>query len=100
MLGDEPALVVSTQDLCWQDTATCLVDVRAFERARAAAVAAAADDDKAERLLVHASRAVAEYRGELLPGVYDDWVLRGPRRARAAVHRPVRPARRGPGAPR
>jgi hypothetical protein len=24
---------------------------------------------------VHASRALTEYRGELLPGVYEDWVL-------------------------
>ena len=25
--------------------------------------------------LVHAARAIAEYRGDLLPGVYDDWVF-------------------------
>src|SRR5262249_53687450 len=30
------------------------------------------DDD---RVLAHAARAIAEYRGDLLPGVYDDWVL-------------------------
>jgi hypothetical protein len=34
---------------------------------------AAADDD--DGVLVHAARAIAEYRGDLLPGVYDDWVL-------------------------
>lgn len=74
VLGDEPPLVVTTQDLCWQDTATCRVDVRVFDRERAAAVTAAADDDT-ERVLLHASRARTEYRGDLLPGVYEDWVL-------------------------
>ncbi|HEY2523065.1 MAG TPA: AAA family ATPase [Streptosporangiaceae bacterium] len=74
VLADEPSLVVTAQDLCWQDTATCRVDVRVFEHERAAAVAAAADDDS-EQVLAHASRAVGEYRGDLLPGVYEDWVL-------------------------
>jgi DNA-binding SARP family transcriptional activator len=74
VLGDDPSLVVTAQDLCWQDTATCRVDVRVFDRERAAAVTAAADDDT-ERVLVHASRALTDYRGELLPGVYEDWVL-------------------------
>src|SRR5262245_29552312 len=74
VLGDEPSLVVTTQDLCWQDTPTCRVDVRVFDRERAAAAAAAAGDDS-ERVLVHASRALTEYRGDLLPGVYEEWVL-------------------------
>jgi DNA-binding SARP family transcriptional activator len=82
VLGDEPSLVVTTQDLCWQDTATCRVDVRVFDRERAAAVTAAADDDT-ERVLLHASRALTEYRGDLLPGVYEDWVLP----ARAEIER-------------
>ena len=82
MLGDEPSLVVTTQDLCWQDTATCRVDVRVFDRERTAAVTAAADDDT-ERVLLHASRALTEYRGDLLPGVYEDWVLQ----ARAEIER-------------
>ena len=82
VLGDDPSLVVTAQDLCWQDSATCRVDVRVFDRERAAAVTAAADDDT-ERVLVHASRALTEYRGELLPGVYEDWVLQ----ARAEIER-------------
>ena len=73
-LAGEPSLVVTSQDLCWQDTATCRVDVRVFDRERAAAVAAAADNDS-EQTLAHAARAVAEYRGDLLPGVYEDWAL-------------------------
>jgi DNA-binding SARP family transcriptional activator len=74
VLAGEPSLVVTSQDLCWQDTATCRVDVRVFDRERAAAVAAAADND-GEQTLAHAAHAVAEYRGDLPPGVYEDWVL-------------------------
>ena len=74
ILGDEPALIVTSRDLCWCDTQTCRVDVRTFiiEREAARAAAAAADDDG---VLLHATRALAEYRGDLLPGLYEDWVL-------------------------
>ena len=40
---------------------------------QAALAAAAADDD--EGVLAHAAAAVARYKGDLLPGVYDDWLL-------------------------
>ena len=74
LLDDEPSLVVTSTDLCWRDTGTCQVDLRVFDIERGAALAAAAvgDDDG---VLVHAGQAIAEYRGDLLPGVYDDWVL-------------------------
>src|SRR5215469_14878397 len=74
VLGDEPALEVTSTDLCWRDTETCRVDLRVFAVEREAALAAAAGDDD-EGVLEHAARAIAEYRGDLLPGVYDDWVL-------------------------
>jgi tetratricopeptide (TPR) repeat protein len=74
VLGDEPSLVVTSRDLCWRDTKTCRVDVRIFDIERKAALAAAAADD-GDRVLVHASTAIAEYRGDFLPGVYDDWLL-------------------------
>src|SRR5215471_10125864 len=73
VLGDEPSLVVTSRDLCWRDTDTCRVDVRVFDTERAAALAAAADDDDA--ILRHAGAAIAAYRGDLLPGVYEDWLL-------------------------
>ena len=73
ILGDEPSLVVTPRDLCWHDTKTCRVDVRVFDGERKAALAAAAGDD--DEMLRHASAAIAAYRGELLPGVYDDWLL-------------------------
>ena len=43
--------------------------------------AAAAGDDKG--VLVHAAAAVAQYKGDLLPGLYDDWLLD----ARSALER-------------
>src|SRR5712691_12892335 len=74
VLGDEPSLVVTSRDLCWRDTDTCRVDVRIFDIERKAALAAAAADDSGG-VLVHAAAAIAEYRGDLLPGVYEDWLL-------------------------
>ena len=74
VLGDDPSLVVTSRDLCWRDTDTCRVDVRIFDIERKAALAAAAADDSGG-VLVHAAAAIAEYRGDLLPGVYEDWLL-------------------------
>jgi DNA-binding SARP family transcriptional activator len=74
VLGDEPSLLVTPVDLCWRDTETCRVDLRVFSFEREAALmAAAASDD--EGVLAHAAAALAEYRGDLLPGGYEDWLL-------------------------
>ena len=70
-LGDEPVLVVKARDLCWSDSVTCDVDVRAFDTHYVAAMAA--DDDADAR--AHASAAIARYRGELMPGSYEDWLV-------------------------
>ncbi|GEL25107.1 SARP family transcriptional regulator [Pseudonocardia sulfidoxydans NBRC 16205] len=74
MLGDDPALVVTARDLCWTDSPTCRADVRSFALVRAAARAAAAAGDE-EQQLARAGAAVACYRGEFMPGGFDDWVL-------------------------
>ncbi len=74
VLGGEPSLVVTSTDLCWRDTETCRVDARVFHIERMAALAAAGAGDP-EGILTHAGRAIAEYGGDLLPGVYDDWLL-------------------------
>src|SRR5499433_1249715 len=66
VLGDEPSLVVTPVDLCWRDTGTCRVDLRIFDIERRAALAATAGGDD-ERVLAHAAKAIAEYRGDLLP---------------------------------
>jgi DNA-binding SARP family transcriptional activator/tetratricopeptide (TPR) repeat protein len=73
VLGDDCSPAVTPTDLRWRDTETCRVDLRAFgiERAAALAAVAAGDDEGA---VAHATRAMAEYRGDLLPGVYDDWL--------------------------
>ena len=47
--------------------------MRVFDSGRKAALAAAAGDD--DGIPRHASAAIAAYRGELLPGVYEDWLL-------------------------
>ena len=74
VLGDEPSLVVTSRDLCWRDTQACQVDVRVFDIERKAALAAAAAGDD-DGTLLHSAAAIAAYRGELLPGVYEDWLL-------------------------
>ena len=74
VLGAEPSLLVTSRDLCWRDTETCRVDARIFDLERRAALAAAAADDD-EGVLGHATAAMAQYRGDFLPGVYEDWLL-------------------------
>ena len=74
LLGDDPSLVVTSRELCWRDAKTVSVDVRVFDAARRAALAAAAEDDD-PGLIRHTTAALAAYRGELLPGGYDDWLL-------------------------
>src|ERR1035441_396265 len=71
VFGNEPSLVVTSRDLRWRDTETCRVDMRVFDVERKAALAAAANDD-GEGVLVHAARAIAQYRGDLLPWPHED----------------------------
>ena len=51
--------------------------MRAFDTHHAAATAADDENDA----LAEAKAAIALYRGELMPGNYDDWVVDFPRRA-------------------
>jgi DNA-binding SARP family transcriptional activator len=73
-LGDESSLVVTPAELCWRDSETCRVDVRTFATEYRSALAAAAHGDS-ERALGHATTATSLYRGALLPGGYEDWLL-------------------------
>ncbi|HEY4418984.1 MAG TPA: BTAD domain-containing putative transcriptional regulator, partial [Pseudonocardia sp.] len=73
LLGDPP-LVVTSRDLCWEDTPACRVDVRTFDTERRAGLAAVAADDT-QAVITHAGAAITCYRGDLLPGVYDVWLL-------------------------
>ena len=74
VLGGERSLIVTSRDLCWRDTQTCRVDVRVFHSERKATLAAAAAGDDGG-VLAHGAAAIAQYRGDLLPGSYDDWLL-------------------------
>ncbi len=74
VIGDDPSLVVTPRDLCWRDSDTCRVDLRVFNTERTAALAAAAGGD-AVAALAHGEAAIGQYRGEFLPGSYDDWLL-------------------------
>ena len=74
VLGDEPSLVVTSRDLCWQDSATCRVDLRTFDIERKAALSAAESGDSAG-ILAHAAEAISQYQGDFLPGNYDDWLI-------------------------
>ena len=79
VLGEEPSLVVESNALTWCDCPTCRVDVRVFERECQQASRAKTSGD-IEAFLLHAGAAIGEYRGDLMPGSYADWVLeqRGP----------------------
>ena len=73
-LAGEPCLVVTARDLCWRDAGAVRVDLREFaSAARAARTAGAAGD--LDAAAAHADAALAAYRGDLLPGAYDEWVL-------------------------
>ena len=70
-LGDEPCLEVTAKDLCWRTP-----------RPRGSTCAPSRSNggprwrpDDAESALRHAEAALAEYGGDLLPGLYDDWLL-------------------------
>jgi DNA-binding SARP family transcriptional activator len=73
-LADAPSLLVTAKDLHWRDVESVVVDVRIFEVESAAALAAHQERDP-DAALRHAEVALAQYRGDLLPGLYDDWVL-------------------------
>ena len=72
-VDDDESLLVTGTDLTWRDRDTCRVDLRDFHRARERALAVAPGDP--ERTLEHGQAALEAFRGELLPGLYDDWTV-------------------------
>src|SRR5262245_62030030 len=69
----------TVKDVRWVDVSACQADVRVFETERMAALAAAESGDD-HAVIDRGGAAIAQYSGDLLPGVYDDWV--GEARAR------------------
>ena len=74
LLDDDPSLVVEATTLMWRESPTCRVDVCVFRREWELALQALRGDDD-HGMLEHGASAVAEYHGDLLPGMFDDWVL-------------------------
>jgi DNA-binding SARP family transcriptional activator/tetratricopeptide (TPR) repeat protein len=74
LLGEDPSLVVEPATLMWREWPTSRVDVCVFRRERQLALQALAAGDQ-HAMLEHGTAAVEEYRGDLLPAMYDDWVL-------------------------
>ncbi len=74
LLGTNGSLIAQANSLVWRDDGCCRVDVRVFLSERAAALEAESGGDLAA-LARHGTAAVEEYRGALLPGWYDEWVL-------------------------
>ncbi len=82
VLGDDGSLQATARDVRWVDSPTCHADVRVFDAERATALAAAGSGDD-DAVIEHGARAIALYCGDLLPGVYDDWL----QEARARLER-------------
>ena len=64
-------LAADAMTLQWRSDADVVLDVAEFEAALAAARTAAAPADK----MKHLETAVSCYKGDLLPGNYDDWII-------------------------
>ncbi len=79
VLLDDPALVVTSADLQWRESNTCVVDVHVVQRARGLAQAQAQGQGQGAAtpgdLVAAATRGVAAYGGDFLPAVYDDWAV-------------------------
>ncbi|MCZ2404992.1 AAA family ATPase [Paenarthrobacter sp. Z7-10] len=72
--GMETALQAEGAALSWNDDGGCFVDVRHFEVERAQALEYDAAGNS-PALLEHACAAIDAYKGDLLPGLYEEWVL-------------------------
>ena len=67
-------LTIESSEICWRDDAPCRLDIAEFESALAEASSAEGRNDTAA-FRAAAERAIRAYGGDLLPGLYDDWVL-------------------------
>lgn len=73
LLEDLDALATSDGAIGWLPDPGLRVDVQVFAAERAAALLAATGREPRE-FLAHAQLALNEYRGDLMPGNYSDWV--------------------------
>lgn len=72
--GTGASLISEGQALLWRDSPGCYIDVRDFDIERELAFRHRTDGDPVG-FRRHAAAAIADYKGDLMPGWYDDWVL-------------------------
>jgi len=72
-LGEQGGLVVTARELCWVPSEDVSVDLLGFIREEGLAWGAMRRSQP-QAALAHADRALADCTGELLPGLYDDWL--------------------------
>src|SRR6266516_3488401 len=70
----EHFLAADTHTLYWHPLTPCYIDVTEFEQALAEASAATQRNDQ-HALQIALEQADSLYRGELLPGCYEEWIL-------------------------
>ncbi len=73
LLDDDGSLVVTSTDLTWTGAGACRVDLSEHLAGRERAGGSTSSNGDA--LLAHGEQALTDYGGDLLPGLYDDWVL-------------------------
>jgi DNA-binding SARP family transcriptional activator len=68
----EPFVEVDTKSIQWKGNAHTQLDVHRFAKA----ISAAESSDDVRDRISHLQEAVYHYRGELLPDLYEDWLLK------------------------
>ncbi|MEO6791892.1 MAG: AAA family ATPase [Ornithinibacter sp.] len=74
LLHDNECLRVDAQSLCWRPGPDCTVDVHDFLAACGNTISALESGER-DALEVNSFNALALYRGQFLPGCYDEWAL-------------------------
>ena len=75
VLGDEPSLVVTPVDLCWRDTEHVPRRPARFQHRARGGAGGGGQSATTRRSSLTRPAPSPQYRGDLLPGVYDDWLL-------------------------
>ena len=74
LLRGSECLQADDRSLCWRSGSGCVADVHELLTASHNALAAAESEDR-EGVELYSGRALELYRGDFLPGCYDDWAL-------------------------
>ncbi len=74
LLHDNACLRVDAQSLCWRPGPDCTVDVHDFLAACGSTISALESGER-DALELNSCDALTLYRGQFLPGCYDEWAL-------------------------